>query len=481
MNCMGGMLPVIARRVVLRCLRDTDIGAFPEFRLGALLLSVDAQHKNHADSIALEVPRTAKVRYARHDHFEFRLYAAAGHADRLKRIEALLRELPHSSAVSGSDIAFGDNWALHGIEDLYAHGPLQLDALDVEVAQWRGAMRFRLQLTSPLRIALTETHGARRIRRYLDAPADIDDGVLQRALTQALVHLKFIFGDRHWRVPEFPLRIVEQQLWCVGSPVSPGGKRPNPYEEGLLGEWLVEWTAPPEDTHWRHLLLLTRFGAGQGRAFGLGRMRMAHAQRQTQGAHEAFSDHQDLCDRLLPNWREFEQLTRHVASDAVVRLHAEGWHPFASLDLREEHLESAASATIATRIAGLTGHMPQRDVPAMLTKDRNDTACRALRLSALARVCMQDQLRMLWSQDGVLVLSRKQKISTALRARITRAIHRDGIALPDHSARIVDAATGFAWSGFRFIGGLMLPGKKTSMLIAIDELASPDDTQHLAA
>ena len=478
---MRGLFPIKARRIVLRCLRDTDIGAFPEFRLGALLLSVDAQHKNHGDSIALEVPRTAKVRYARHDHFEFRLYAAAGHADRLKRIEVLLLDLPHSSGVSGLDVAFGDNWALHCIEDLYAHGPLDPDTLDDEVAQWRGTMRFRLQLMSPLRIALTETHGARRIRRYVDDPADIDGGVLRRALTQALVHLKFIFGDRSWRVPEFPLRIVEQQLWCVGSPVSPGGKRPNPYEEGLLGEWLLEWTAPPEDTHWRHLLLLTRFGAGQGRAFGLGRMRMAHAQRQTQGAHETFSDHQNLCDRLLPNWPEFERLPRHAASAAVVELHGAGWHPVLSLDLREEHLESAGSATIATRIAGLTGYMPQRDVPAMLTKDRNDTACRALRLSALARVCMQDQLRMLWSQDGLLVLSRKQKISTALRARITRAIHREGIALPDHSARAADAATGFTWSGFRFIGGLMLPGKKTSMLIAIDELASPDDTQHLAA
>ena len=88
---------------------------------------------------------------------------------------------------------------------------------------------------------------------------------------------------------------------------------------------------------------------------------------------------------------------------------------------------------------------------------------------------------MLWSQDGVLVLSRKQKNSTALLARITSAIHREGIALPDHSARTADAATGFAWSGFRFIGGLMLPGKKTSMLIAVDETASPDDTQHMAA
>ncbi len=473
------LFPIQARRIVLRCLRDTDIGAFPEFRLGALLLSVDAQHKHHADSIALEVPRSAKVRYARSERFEFRLYAAASHAHRLKQIEALLRGLPDSSPLCGPDIAFGYNWALHGIEDLYAQGPLEAAVLDDEVAQWRGTMRFRLQLTSPLRIAVSETQGPRRKRRYLNAAADIDDRVLQRALTQSLVHLKFLFGDDHWRVPEFPLRIVEQQLWCVGSPVSQGGKHPNAFEEGLLGEWLVEWTVPPEDTHWQHLLLLTRFGAGQGRAFGLGRMRLALEQRTAQCADAAFYDHQDLCDRLLPNWREFDRLPRHGVSDAVVGLHAKGWQPVLSLDLGEEHLETASGATIESRIAGLTGYMPQSGIPATLTKDHNDTACRALRLSALARVCMQDQLRMLWSQDGVLILSRKQKLSAALRARIIHAVQREGIALQVHTAYDTDAATGFRWGGFCFIGGLMLPGNKTSMLIAVDEPASSGVTQHI--
>jgi hypothetical protein len=473
------IFPVQARRIVLRCLRDTDIGAFPEFRLGALLLSVDAQHKNHGDSIALEVPRTAKVRYARHERFEFQLYAAASHADRLKQIEALLRDLPDSSPLCGPDIAFGDNWALHGIEDLYSQGPLEATALDDEVAQWRGTMRFRLQLTSPLRIALTEAQGLGRKRRYLNAAADIDDRALQRALTQSLVHLKFLFGDDNWRVPEFPLRIVEQQLWCVGSPVSQGGKHPNAFEEGLLGDWLVEWAMPPEDTHWQHLLLLTRFGAGQGRAFGLGRIRLAPEQHPAQNADATFCDHQDLCDRLLPNWREFERLQRHAVSGAVVELHAKGWRPVLSLDLREEHLETASSATIESRIAGLTGRMPQSGVPATLTKDHNDTACRALRLSALARVCMQDQLRMLWSQDGVLILSRKQKLSAALRARIIHAVQREGIALQIHAAHDTDAATGFTCGGFCFIGGLMLPGNKTSMLIAVDEPASSEETQHM--
>ncbi len=475
------MLPIACRRIVLRCLRDTDIGAFPEFRLSALLLSVDAQHKNHADSIALEVPRTAKVRYARHEHFEFRLYAAAGHADRLKRIEALLRELPHSSAASGAGVAFGDNWTLHGIEDLYAHGPLDLDALDDEVAQWRGTQRFRLQLTSPLRIALKEVHGTRRIRRYLDAPADITDGVLQRMLTQSLVHLKFLFNDRSWCVPEFPLRIVEQQLWCVGSPVSPGGKRPNAYEEGLLGEWLLEWATPPEDTHWRHLLLLMRFGAGQGRAFGLGRMRLAHVQCMTQNTDANFSDCFDLCDRLLPNWREFERLPRHAVGEAAVTLYRTGWRPVISLDLREDRIEAASSASSETRIAGLTGLNPPTDIPAALTNGRNSTVCRALRLSALARVCMQHQLRMLWSEEGALILCRKQKISAALRARIARAVQCEGIALTDECAHATDAVTGFTWSGFRFIGGLMLPGSRASMLVAIDETASLEATPPMAA
>lgn len=469
MSAMGGMLPVIARRVTLRCLRDTDIGAFPEFRLGAFLLSVDKRHKNHGDSIALEVPRSAKVRYEKGQHFEFRLFAAPTHRSRLDRIEAMLRGLPGLARVSAPDLAFGDNWALQGIEDLYANGPLMLDDLAGEVAQWRDVTRFRVRLSSPWRIVLSGGNDDRRARDILRNPAHMDDALLGRVLTQSLVALKFQFGAHEWHVPEFPLRIIDQSLWCVGSPASPGGKHPNVFEEGLLGECTVEWAAPPEDDHWRHLLLLTRFGAGQSRAFGLGRLQLERIDQRGARPPQAAEGIDDLCERLFPNWEDFASLPRASARDAVIRLHDEGWRPRLSIALPASRSEEPGIASPESRISSLLGMTASsHDIDAM-TGEQRDAMRRAVHYAMLSRTCQRHRLRMVWCQHQVLLLSRRGHRESGLITHIRQALQSEAIQLGDDAIHDLADPAAFAWIGYRFLGGLTIPGRKTARMCAIDE------------
>lgn len=474
-------LPVFARRITLRCLRDTDIGVFPEFRLGAFLQSVDAKHKNHGDSIALEVLRSARMRYRTHEHFEFRLYAAPAHRARLERIEAMLRGLPGSACLSGPDIAFGDNWALQGIEDLYPFGPLTREQLDEEVAQWRGTARFRIRLASPWRILTSGRSDRRRRSDILMDPKQVDDELLGRLLTQSLVALKFQLGAREWRVPDLPLRIVDQSLWYVGSPPSPGGKRPNVFEEGLIGECTVEWAEPPSDDHWRHLLLLARFGAGQSRAFGLGRMRLERIDHARPAPSHPTEGLAELCERLFPNGSEFAALPRKSARDTVVDLHQAGWRPCLSITMPDTDKRASGVASTEARLSSLLGASDTPNIIEAIPRAQRETLRRTLRYAMLARTCQRLRLRMVWCENNVLVLSRSSVDTARIAHPIRDALSAEGVEVDDRTVRDIRDPLNFAWCGFRFIGGLRMPGSQISRTCAIDEQIEMEVASHQAA
>lgn len=478
---MNQVLPVVCRRITLRCLRDTDIGVFPEFRLGAFLQSVDATHKNHGDSIALDVPRSAKLRYRRHEHFEFRLYAAPAHRARLERIEAMLRGLPGSACLSGPDIAFGDNWALHGIEDLYPFGPLTAEQLDEEVAQWRDTARFRIRFTSPWRILASSSSVHRRDSDILRDPKQVDDALLGRLLTQSLVALKFQLGAREWRVPELPLRIVDKSLWHVGSPISPGGKHPNVFEEGLFGDCTVEWAEPPTDDQWRHLLLLARFGAGQSRAFGLGRMRLTRTVQKPSASACASDALADLCERLIPNATEFASLAREEARDTVIRLHDAGWRPCLSIALPAGHNAAAGVAAPESRLSALAGTTVDPDPFDRIPSARRETLRRALRYAALARACQRHRLRMVVCEDSLLLLSQSRARNDRALASIRQSLLLEGVVPDDHAMRDIHDPLDFSWCDHHFVGGLALPGSRTQRMFAVDQRIGQEESTSQAA
>ena len=465
---MDASLPILARRIVLRCLRDTDVGVFPEFRLGAFLQSVDAGHKNHADSIALEVPRSTKMLYRKNEHFVFHLYAASAHRARLERIEAMLRALPHSASVSRPGIAFGDNWALHGIEDLYPFGPLTPAQLDEEVSQWGGVTRFRIRLASPLRfLAPDRTDGARR-GEILRDPRRLDGALLSRSLTQSLVALKFQLGAHEWRVPELSFRIVDKSLWHVGSPISPGSKHPNVFEEGLFGDCTVEWTEPPTDDHWRNLLLLARFGAGQSRAFGLGRMRLEITDRESIAQTFLLEDLASLCERLIPNQSEFAPLSRETARDAVIGLTDAGWRPRLSAALPAGHIPATGIATPESRLSALSGAGIATDFLYRIPVAKRECLRRGLRYTTLARTCLRHGLRIVCCEDEMLLFSKNTTGIDAAVASIRQSLMTEGIDPHEHTLNRIDDALDFRWCDYHFIGGLALPGITMRQMFAVD-------------
>jgi hypothetical protein len=474
-------LPLLARRIVLRCLRDTDIGAFPEFRLGAFLQSVDATHKNYGDSIALEVPRSVRLRYQRHEHFEFRLYAAPAHRARLERIEAMLRGLPDSAYLSGPDIAFGDNWALHGIEDLYPFGPLTAEQLDEEVAQWQGTTRFRIRLASPWRILASSSSDRRHDSEVVKDPRQVDGELLSRLLTQSLVALKFQLGAREWRVPALPLRIVDTSLWHVGSPVSPGGKHPNVFEEGLFGDCTVEWAEPPTHDQWRHLLLLARFGAGQSRAFGLGRLQPERMDRRPGPATHSTDGLAELCEALIPNASDFASLSRQAARDTIIGLHDAGWRPQLSIALPLQHMTTSGVATAESRLSSLLGSSDATNVCASISHEAHAPLHRALRYAALARALQRHGLRMVSCADNMLVLSKGRDRGGKVIREVRRALSTEGIDPNDRVVRAIDDPMDFCWCDFHFIGGLALPGRKSGRMCAVDQRTDLEATTHQAA
>lgn len=290
---MRTLLPMPARRVRLRCLRETTVGLFPEARIGSLLLSVEAAHKDHADSLSIEVPRSARARWREGEVFEFALFALAPDAGKLAAVERLLAGLPGAAPRRGEDIAFGDNWALESISDLDELGAFDPAALAAEARLWQDILRFRLRFTSPLRIALGQS--ARKGRaRYARVESDVDDAALSRALTQSLVSLKFACGASDWEVPQLSLRILRKELFLVDPGHRASGRNAKPLDEGLLGEVLVEWTEPPTPAQWQHLVLLQYLGVGQGRGFGLGRMLIEqpngqHTKLMPAGLHDALA------------------------------------------------------------------------------------------------------------------------------------------------------------------------------------------------
>ncbi len=368
---MEGILPIACRRIILRCLRDTSIGLFPEYRLAALLLSADAEHKDFADSLCIEVPRSGRVRYRSGEHFEFALYAAAPHAQRLSRVETLLRGLPESAPVTGEGVAFGDNWALQAIEDLLPDGGIHDRALDAEVAHWRGIERFRLRLTSPTRIVRPNAGASRGRMRYARSEGDIDDVALSHALTQSLVALKFNCAAADWRVPQIPLKIISKELFLVSPTHALATHRTKVLDEGLMGELVVEWAQPPDDDHWRHLLLLQFLGIGQGRAFGLGRIQL-EALDGTRRKVLPRATH-DLLQRAADD-RNLALAYRHVANADDLR---EWPGPVVDSDDQEDHRRLPSDEqyrqqhrlldTLATTLAA-AAHMPAALRPVSVPK-----------------------------------------------------------------------------------------------------------------
>ena len=473
-------LPILARRIVLRCLRDTDVGVFPEFRLGAFLQSVDAGHKNHADSIALDVPRSTKLLYRRNEHFVFHLYAASAHRARLERIEAMLRALPHSASVSGAGIAFGDNWALHGIEDLYPFGPLTYAQLDEEVSQWRGVTRFRIRLASPWRFLAPDRTDDARHGEILRDPRRLDGALLSRSLTQSLVSLKFQLGARDWPVPELSFRIVDKSLWHVGSPISPGGKHPNVFEEGLFGDCTVEWTEPPTDDQWRHLLLLVRFGVGQSRAFGLGRIQLERIDRSSNASECSPEGLAPLCERLIPNLSEFESLERESACNAVIRLHDVGWRPCLSTKLPTECETAVGIAAHGARLSALSGIRGTCDPFDRIPEERRDTVRCALRHAALARTSLRHRLRVVRCGDDLLLLSPSRGITDRTLSLLRQSLVAEGIDPDACGTHRIDHALDFRWCDHHFIGGLALPGSRTHRMFAVDQFIAQEAPAHEA-
>jgi CRISPR-associated protein Cas1 len=264
------LLPLLARGVALRCLRSSTTGLFPELRLASLLLSVDRDRKRFADSIALEVPRSGRSRYEPGERFRFALYASAAHAERLQRIESLLRGLPGAAPRREPDIVFGDNWAFDSIEDLVPDGVIDAQTLAREAAHLRAQGRVRMRLVSPVRLALRDSGARKGRQRYARSERDVTDDALSHACTQSLVALKFCSGAQHWQVPDLRLRIVRRELFLLPSTTAaePGRKT---LDEGLMGEIVVEPAEPDGLDLWPCLVLLQYLGIGQGRAFGLGR------------------------------------------------------------------------------------------------------------------------------------------------------------------------------------------------------------------
>ncbi len=270
---MHQILPILSRRVILRCQRATTIGLFPERSLASLLLAADAQHKDFADSVSLEVPRSGRIRYEPGERFEFALHASAAHADRLSRIETLLRGLPGSAPRHDDDVAFGDNWSLDSIEALCPTRGIDAQTLETEAAHLRENVRIRMRLVSPVRIALRRSSKAKGRLRYARGEQDLTDEALSHALTQSLVALKFCCGASDWTPPDIRLRIVRRELFFV-APAKTSAPSRKPLDEGLMGEIIVEPAGQDAaDLLW-HLALLQYFGIGQGRAFGLGRFQL---------------------------------------------------------------------------------------------------------------------------------------------------------------------------------------------------------------
>lgn len=266
------LLPLQGRTIQLECRRATTTGLFPEARLASLLMASMAEHKDRQDSVSIEVPRTGRHRADAGDVFGFTLFASVHDASRVAAIDALLAGLPHTVPSGYRNAAFGDNWIVRpGGSD----GTFVIDesALCREAEQWTGVREFRLRLTSPTRIHARQ-RGVRGRLRYCREEADVADDVLSQALVSSLVSLKFALKLGDWTVPPLPLHIRRKELFLVdpGRRSDDPGKKP--LDEGLLGEFLVEWREAPTMDQWRHLVLLQYLGIGQGRAFGLGRMQL---------------------------------------------------------------------------------------------------------------------------------------------------------------------------------------------------------------
>lgn len=266
------LLPLHGRPFRLECRRATTIGLFPEARLASLLMASMAAHKDGQDSVSIEVPRTGRHRVDAGDIFGFTLFASIHDAARVAAIDTLLGGLPHTAPPGYRSAAFGDNWTLRdgGNDGAFV---IDEDALSREAGQWAGVQEFRLRLTSPTRIQARQ-RGVRGRLRYCREEADIGDEVLGQALVSSLVSLKFALKLGDWLVPTLPLHILRKELFLVDPGRRSEDPAKKPLDEGLLGEFLVEWREPPTADQWRHLVLLQYLGIGQGRAFGLGRMQL---------------------------------------------------------------------------------------------------------------------------------------------------------------------------------------------------------------
>lgn len=266
------LLPLLLGDMELECLRDTTFGLFPEARLASFLLRSLPAHKDHQDSMRVEVARSARYHARTGERFGFRLIASALDLPRMQAVVAWLQR----GSVAPDDVsghAFGGNWRLADPERPLALQALGHDEIAAEAVQWQHVTRFRLRLLSPTRIALRRS-GARGRQRFCGSEAELDDATLSTALISSLVSLKFALKLPHWTVPALPLRVVRKELFLV----DPGGRTvrhgAKPLDEGVLGEVLLEWSEPPTAVQWQHLVLLQYLGVGQARSFGLGQMQI---------------------------------------------------------------------------------------------------------------------------------------------------------------------------------------------------------------
>lgn len=591
------LLPILARSIVLRCLRATETGLFPERRLASLLLSADAGHKRFADSIALEVPRSGRIRHASGEPLRFALYALAAHRERLGRIEALLRALPQAAPRRGPDIAFGDNWVVETVEDLVPGGAIDAQAIEREAAPLRASGRARMRLVSPVRMALGRGDKARGRARFAQSEADVTDAALSHALTQSLVALKFCCGAEDWQAPNLRLRIVRKELFLVAPGLAGSAKsfdpRRKPLDEGLMGEIVVEPADPQAPDPWPLLVLLQYFGIGQSRAFGLGRFQCEtldgecrkHRQRTThvllsQAADErnlglawrhvagaddlrewpgpvlAGDDADDLrqppsaqCDAWLdalsqtlaegnhapaplrpveiakpdggvrrlqiPGFRDrvAQRAVLQVLEPALDPLFSDAAYGFRRGRGREQardrllmheragdrivgetdiraFFDAVAWWRIETRLRCLLGDEPAVDqilrwleAPCTEGEPRTQGLPQGAPLSPLLSHLMLDRFdramtraghRHLRHGDTLVVVGAHRGAVEAALARAARLFADMGCAPDRDAVRIAAFADGVRAFGYRFLGGLSLPGRRAALSVAVDERGADD-------
>ncbi|WP_020558175.1 CRISPR system precrRNA processing endoribonuclease RAMP protein Cas6 [Thiofilum flexile] len=278
---LDSLLPLRGAVVTLACTTSARMSFFHQPALSAFLRFLAGSPEGYEHLIRIDAPESGRVRYHKGDYYRFLLLGLAGSERLLDRLLQQLALLPASAPKPKDGLAFGANWRLVSVQDMFSGEPVcaleqlsvyERESLEREAELWGDCRQLDWQWVAPARVLKDKaTRGQADADRFVRDQVDLEGSLLPLRVWHGLAALLRARGVVTAPVLETPpVVLVEAHLFWLD--VQYRGRSGAAKDMGGVSGRVRLALPQGLPLFWWQLLVLGQYlGVGQRTSFGWGR------------------------------------------------------------------------------------------------------------------------------------------------------------------------------------------------------------------